>query len=170
MNEYGWIPLLLGALIVAGMLGVQSFQYLSPTSYESVTTKLTSRAVGVTRNDIIDCMLAYVDGCRHTKDSRGRSIYFVDTAKQDGCIDVSEIDCAKNYYLSSFEQKVAWVKPNDKIMKDCDFDMAQEDASGRPRCIDREDMLKSNQTCLNTPDKLSKMETYICRRAAAKAA
>lgn len=120
------------------------------------------------REDIIECMLTYVDGLRETKDSRGRNVYVLNAPSRDGCVDDMEIDVAKLAYLSPFERKVSWVQPNSRIMTNCDFDMETEDKNGQPHCISRQDMVLSNKTCLNTPDKLEHMETYICRRARSK--
>jgi hypothetical protein len=165
---HGYVAAVLFIFVVCG-IGLMEFGIRNPDHPMAfVYHAVTRRGASFDREDIIECMLYYVDGLRQTKDSRGRNVYVLNPSSRDGCVDEEEIDLAKFAYLSPFERKVSWVQPNSKIMANCDFDVAEEDKNGRPHCISREDMVRSNKTCLNTPDKLEKMETYICRRARSK--
>lgn len=100
------------------------------------------------RDDTINCMLQYVDGLRETRDSRGHVVYVLDASKKDECIDDSEISNAKMAYLSSFERAIGWVakETNEKIMRKCDFDVEEENKTGKPHCISLLDMHLSNKS------------------------
>lgn len=171
-GDHGNFVIYSGLLLVCCVLLLVAVEGYGGKHPESPAAALHSyvrtRAVAYSREDVIECMLYYVDGLRETKDSRGRNVYVLNPPSRDGCIDEQEIDVAKLAYLSPFERKVSWVQPNSKIMSNCDFDMESEDKNGQPHCISRQDMTLSNKTCLNTPDKLEKMDTYICRRARSK--
>lgn len=172
MGEYGKFVVWLGLFLLTctfTVTAVLEYGNVHPDSVAAVLyRRVQGRSASPTREDIIECMLTYVDGLRETKDSRGRNVYVLNEASRDGCVDDQEIDVAKLAYLSSFERKVSWVQPNSRIMTNCDFDMETEDKNGQSHCISRQDMVLSNKTCLDTPDKLEHMDTYICRRARSK--
>lgn len=101
-----------------------------------------------------------------TKDSRGKKIYVF--GPKDGCVTGDEISYAKGTYLQWYERQVSDLETNAKILRNCDFDMAEEDRLGKPHCINRSDMVLSNKTCLATPARINKLYTYICNRAIAR--
>lgn len=133
-----------------------------PIVSKTVLSRLVERS-SASREDAIQCVLKYVDGLKETKDSRGKTVYVFD--KKDGCVSEDEISWAKSTYLAWYERQIADLETNAKIMRNCDFNMAEEDRLGKPHCIDRDDMVKSNRTCLATPARINKLYTYICNRA-----
>lgn len=157
---------LIALVLVGGEIGLFEENSTVDQLHETIRSVVVPRS-NWDREDTISCMLKYVDGLRETKDSRGHTVYVLDSTKKDGCIDDNEISNAKKAYLSSFERGIGWVakETNEKIMRKCNYDMKEEDNAGKPHCISQLDMQLSNKTCLATQDRLEKMNTYICRRA-----
>jgi hypothetical protein len=106
-----------------------------------------------------------VDGIQPITTASGKRVYGY--GYKDGCIDYDEIEDAKRAFLSPLENFLAKLEPKEKIMRNCDFDMAEEDKLGKMHCISKEDMIRSNKTCLATQARLDKVDKYVCTRAMA---
>ena len=100
-----------------------------------------SSSSGHTRDECIECTMRYID-----------------VEPKDGFVTEMEIDNARARLLSWFERAGAEATPT--IIYDCDFD--------RDGKISRADMMSSNTTCLNNPDKLERYWKYICKRSTDK--
>lgn len=120
-----------------------------------------------TRQDGIDCILRYVDGLTPEKDADGvwRYVY----GDKDGCVDDDEITYAKAAFLTPFQQFIAKLEKNSKIMHNCNYDAEEEKAQGKHQCISMADMMASNKTCIATQARLDRLNKYICKPAAAHA-
>jgi len=154
---------LLGAATLVDMAGITDDVPISYSTSAPIFAAERDAAAPISREQAIKCMLDYVDGLRAAKDGKGKTVYVFGT--KDGCSSDEEISYAKLAYLNMFERGIAALETNAKIMRNCDYDMAEEDRAGRPHCIDRTDMVKSNLTCLATPDRINKLYTYVCKRA-----
>jgi hypothetical protein len=117
------------------------------------------------RADAGDCLLRFIDGLTSYKDVYKVLHVDMDETAKDGCVDVKEVEAAKQYYLVAWERALAWlVKSNEQIMRDCDND--------KNGCISKQDMIDSVTHCLDGitrgTRRLDIFNDYICARGRKK--
>lgn len=148
--------------------------YLSAVERNNATAQAASRvkrgssSTPFTRTDGMECVLKYVDGLVKYKDVLGHELFKFQN--KDGCVDVKEIQNAKERYLKDHERlATAIVKDNDQIMWDCDYDTTARSMKDlvrlRTGCITREDMRMSVDHCITSQTDLTLLKEKVCDRA-----